>query len=102
VARSSVCPTGSIPGHNAAAVALLTRATAASGRRSCVLSQAPDNHERRGVWFGPWIDSRKRARHGQRRPERDLLLAGQIGARLRDANDLETLTPQRDSSADYG
>src|SRR5204863_3987427 len=69
-------------------------------RRGRVLSQAPDDDERRGVWLGPWIDPRKRARQRQRRPETDAVLAGHIRVRLRDADDLEALTSEQDSLAD--
>src|SRR5207237_6893784 len=65
-----------------------------------VLSQARDDAERRGVWLGPWIDPRKRARHRQWCPEAHAFLAGQICVRLRDTDDLETLTPEQDSLAD--
>ena len=65
-----------------------------------VLSQAPDDDERRGGGLGPWIDPRKRARHRQRCPEAHAFLAGQIRVRLRDTDDLEALPSEQDSLAD--
>ena len=71
-------------------------------RRGHVLSQAPDDHQRRGFRFGPWIGTRKHVRHGQRCPEGHELLAGQTRLRLRDSDHLEALTSQRDSLTDDG